>query len=67
MASSLSVPGEAACDIQFFVCHHRGREVFASQSWNWLTERIGRLPQVCLVFDDQSPQSAGSTGNFEGL
>jgi hypothetical protein len=45
--------------------HRSGSEVFASQSWNWLTERLAYLPQVRLVFGEKLPQSAGANGNFE--
>jgi hypothetical protein len=43
----------------------RGSGVFASQSWKWLTERLAYLPQVCLVFDEELPQLAASSENFE--
>jgi len=33
-----------------------GGEVWASQSWNWLTEPFARAPQVGLVFGEESPQ-----------
>src|ERR1700733_13537767 len=39
-----------------------GSDVFASQSWKWLTERLAYLPQVRLVFGENSSQFARSTG-----
>jgi hypothetical protein len=42
-----------------------GSEVFVSQSREWLTERLAYLPQVCLVFDQELPQSAAPNENFE--
>jgi hypothetical protein len=42
-----------------------GGGVFASQSWKWLTERMVHSPQIRLVFDEEQPQLAPSTGNFE--
>jgi hypothetical protein len=42
-----------------------GSEVFASQSWKWLTERFGYLPQVCLVFSEELPQLIALDENFE--
>jgi hypothetical protein len=30
-----------------------GSEVFASQSWKWLTERFGRQPRVRRVFAEK--------------
>jgi hypothetical protein len=37
----------------------------ASQSRNWLTERLVYLPQIRLVFADQQPYSVGSAKNSE--
>jgi hypothetical protein len=42
-----------------------GSEVFVSQSREWLTERLAYVPQVCLVFDEELPQSAPPNENFE--
>jgi hypothetical protein len=42
-----------------------GSEVFASQSREWLTERLAYVPQVRLVFDEELPQSAAPTENSE--
>jgi hypothetical protein len=39
--------------------------ILVSQSRDWLTKRSTVLPQLCLVFDDELPQSANSRGNFE--
>jgi hypothetical protein len=44
-----------------------GSEVFASQSWNWLTERFGYPPQVRLVFDEELATLAARRENFEDL
>jgi hypothetical protein len=44
-----------------------GSEVFVSQSWKWLTERFGYLPQVRLVFVEELPQLAKPGENFEDL
>jgi hypothetical protein len=41
--------------------------VFVSQSWKWLTERCGDLPQVRLVFDEQLPKFAERCENFVDL
>jgi hypothetical protein len=43
-----------------------GSEVFVSQSWKWLTERLTYLPQVRLVFGEVLPQSATPDEIFEG-
>jgi hypothetical protein len=42
-----------------------GSDVFDSQSWKWLTERLAYLPQVRLVFGEELPQSAAEAENFE--
>jgi hypothetical protein len=42
-----------------------GSDLFDSQSWKWLTERLAYLPQVRLVFDEELPQSAGAAKNFK--
>jgi hypothetical protein len=42
-----------------------GSGAFTSQSWKWLTERMVYSPQVRLVFAEESPEFAPSTGNFE--
>jgi hypothetical protein len=66
MASSQSVQDEAARPNPIVPAVHRfGRAVFASQSRNWLTERSIDLPQVCLVFDEELPNSARGHGKFE--
>jgi hypothetical protein len=44
-----------------------GSAVFASQSWNWLTERFGYPPQVRLVFDEELAKLAAQRENFEDL
>jgi hypothetical protein len=44
-----------------------GREVFASQSQKWLTERFAYLPQVRLVFGEKLPRLSRSIENFEAL
>jgi hypothetical protein len=41
-----------------------GSDVFTSQSWKWLTERLAYLPQVRLVFGEELPQFAGPAKNF---
>jgi hypothetical protein len=41
-----------------------GSEVWASQSWKWLTERFAYAPQVRLVFDEELPQWADAERNF---
>jgi hypothetical protein len=43
------------------------REVFASQSRKWLTERLAYLPQVRRFFGEDLPQLSKAHGNFEGL
>ena len=43
-----------------------GNDVVASQPWKWLTERSAHLPQVRLVFGEESPHSAGRNENFVG-
>jgi hypothetical protein len=45
--------------------HRFGSEVFASQPWNWLMERLAYLPQVRLFFGEKLPQSDRENGNFE--
>jgi hypothetical protein len=40
-------------------------EVFSSQSRNWLTERFAYLPQVRLVFGENSPGLPRANGNSE--
>jgi hypothetical protein len=42
-----------------------GGGVFASQSRNWLTERLAYPPQVRLVFGKKLPRFDEATGNFE--
>jgi len=42
-----------------------GSEVFVSQSWKWLTERLAYLPQVRLVFDEVLPNFMDRAQNFE--
>jgi hypothetical protein len=42
-----------------------GSEVFVSQSREWVTERLAYVPQVCLVFDEELPQSAAPHENLE--
>jgi hypothetical protein len=37
---------------------------FASQSQNWLTERLAYLPQVRLVFGEKLPRPDGVGGIF---
>ena len=49
---------------RLFPRHRSGSEVSASQSRNWLTERFAHLPQVRLVFGEESPQWAGRDENF---
>jgi hypothetical protein len=41
-----------------------GSDISGSQTRKWLMERFAYLPQVRLVFGEQSPQSVGRTGNF---
>jgi hypothetical protein len=48
-----------------FLADRSGSEVFVSQSWKWLTERLAYLPQVRLVFGEELPQSVSSNENFE--
>jgi hypothetical protein len=50
---------------QIFLRRRGGNDVSVSQSRKWLTERMVYSPQVRLVFDQESPQLAASTGNFE--
>jgi hypothetical protein len=52
---------------QFSLAGRSGSEVFVSQSWKWLTERLAYLPQVRLVFGEQLPQLTKRYGNFEDL
>jgi hypothetical protein len=42
-----------------------GSDLFDSQSWKWLTERLAYLPQVRLVFGKVLPKSAEAARNFE--
>jgi hypothetical protein len=42
-----------------------GSAVFASQSWNWLTERFAYPPQVRRFFDEKSTVLARAIGNFQ--
>jgi hypothetical protein len=41
-----------------------GSGIPASQTQEWLTERFAYLPQVRLVFGEQSPHSTARSGNF---
>jgi hypothetical protein len=43
------------------------QRVFVSQSWKWLTERFGRLPQARLVFGEELPQLPGPNEKFKEL
>jgi hypothetical protein len=52
MASSQSVPDEAAWGNPDLPAGGTGSTVFASQSQKWLTERFAHLPQVRLVFGE---------------
>jgi hypothetical protein len=52
---------------QFSLADRSGSEVFVSQSWKWLTERLAYLPQVRLVFGEQLPQLVKRYENFEDL
>jgi hypothetical protein len=67
MASSQPVPDEAAWRYPILPAIRPGSEVFASQSWNWLTERFGYPPQVRLVFDEELAKLAAQRENFEDL
>jgi hypothetical protein len=42
-----------------------GGDLFDSQSWKWLTERLAYLPQVRLVFGEVLPKFPGAAQNFE--
>jgi len=42
-------------------------EVWASQSWEWLTERFAHLPQVRRFFGEELPQLSKAQANFEDL
>jgi hypothetical protein len=42
-----------------------GSDLFDSQSWKWLTERLAYPPQVCLVFGEVLPKFADAAQNFE--
>jgi hypothetical protein len=65
MASNQPVPDEAAWRKSKSPGETGpGSDVSASQTQEWLMERFAYLPQVRLVFGEQSPQSTAQSGNF---
>jgi len=52
---------------QFSPLNRSGSEVFVSQTWKWLRERFGYLPQVRLVFGEKLSQLANAVENFVDL
>jgi hypothetical protein len=53
-------------DTLIFLRRRCGSEVFVSQSWKWLMERMAYPPQIRPILDERTPQLAALIGNFEG-